>query len=132
MAEFDQYVAVNNYDYDEHSKETVDDELIEVVDSQLPKRKLLKISRIEKIVYLTITLVAVIFAFAIIYSITTVQTINNKNAITKAENDRIKESVDELQQKVSELLRADRVKKIAKKKGLSDNSSNSAKEEQKD
>ncbi|MDR1473374.1 MAG: cell division protein FtsL [Lactobacillales bacterium] len=132
MAEFDQYVAVNNYDYDEHSKETVNDELIEVVDSQLPKRKLLKISRIEKIVYLTITLVAVIFAFAIIYSITTVQTINNKNAITKAENDKIKESIDELQQKVSELLRADRVKKIAKKKGLSDNSSNSAKEEQKD
>jgi len=132
MAEFDQYVAVNNYDYDEYPKEIVDNELIEVMDSQLPKRKLLKISKIEKIVYLTITLVAVTFAFAIIYSITTVQTINNKNAITKAENDKIQESVDELQQKVSELLRADRVKKIAKKKGLSDNSNNSVKEEQRD
>ncbi|MDR0690907.1 MAG: cell division protein FtsL [Streptococcaceae bacterium] len=121
MAELDQYLPANNYNYDECTKEAVSDELVEVMDSQLPKRKLLKISRIEKIVYLTIALVAVTFAFAIIYSITTVQTINNKNAIIKAENDKIQESVDELQQKVNELLRADRIKKIAKKKGLSDN-----------
>jgi cell division protein FtsL len=121
MAKFDQHLVVNDCDEDEYMKKNVNGQLIEAIDSQLPKRKLLKISKIEKIVYLIITMVAVVFAFAIIYSITTVQTINNKNAIIKAENDKIKESIDELRQKVSELLRADRVKKIAKKKGLSDN-----------
>ncbi|MDR1521356.1 MAG: cell division protein FtsL [Streptococcaceae bacterium] len=121
MAKFDQYLAINDYNYNDHMRKNSNEQLIKIMDSQLPKRKLLKISKIEKIVYLIITMVAVIFAFAIIYSITTVQTINNKNAIIKAENDKMKESVDELQQKVNELLRADRVKKIAKKKGLSDN-----------
>jgi len=91
---------------------------VEIIDPKFPKRKLAKLSKIEKLVYILITLVAVVFSFAIVYSITTVQKMTNENTLIKSKNDQMKESVDELQQKVNELLRSDRVKEIADKKGL--------------
>ncbi|MDR3156329.1 MAG: cell division protein FtsL [Lactobacillales bacterium] len=116
MAGAEPYLAIEEYEYEE-----VDAPKRGASDPQFPKKNIIRLSKVEKIVYCVIILVAIIFAFAIVYSITTVQSTNHESAQLKAENDRMKDKVGELRQKVSELSKADRVKSIAKKKGLSVN-----------
>lgn len=114
------YLATEDYE-NKYEYEKVDDPKRVVSDPQFPKKNIIRLSKVEKVVYCIIILVAIIFAFAIVYSITTVQSTSHKSAQLKAGNDRMKDKIGELRQKVSELSKADLVKSIAKKKGLSVN-----------
>jgi cell division protein FtsL len=116
MAGAEPYLAIEEYENEE-----VDAPKRGTSDPQFPKKNIIRLSKVEKIVYCVIVLVAIIFAFAIVYSITMVQSTNHESAQLKAENDRMKDKVGELRQKVIELSKVDRVKSIAKKKGLSVN-----------
>jgi cell division protein FtsL len=89
-----------------------------------PRGKLSKITRYERAVAITILFVFVAFAVAQIFVSTKISSTQNQITTIQAEINSKNDKIDELKQQRNELLRADRVKKIASDRGLSVNENN--------
>jgi cell division protein FtsL len=118
-------------DYDEDENEEYEtgqvsmDELSSMQTSpQKTRNKLKKLSRIERVLIVTIIFVAVSFAVATVFVRTKITDTTNQVTDIQSTIDSKETAMNELRQKSNELLRSDRVKKIAEKQGLKSNDAN--------
>ncbi|MDR0922664.1 MAG: cell division protein FtsL [Lactobacillales bacterium] len=89
-----------------------------------PYKRFNKITRLEKILFLTIVFVIISFAVSMIYVRTVITETTNEVTTIQGDISKKERRIEELKQQSTELLNAERVKKIAEEKGLSKNDDN--------
>ncbi len=95
-----------------------DERLRETIPYLVPQSKLKKVSKLEKIVFITIIVTFLALSVATIKMTTSIN--REEEAITAIQSKMAASSsaIDKLEQEKNELLRADRVKSIAEKAGI--------------
>ncbi|SJZ40871.1 cell division protein FtsL [Pilibacter termitis] len=96
----------------------------EIVAPRPFKKRFKNISRLEKVLIATIIIGMIAFGVATIFLRTKITSVVNQTVNVEVENQQTKDRINELQQQSNELLRAERVKQIAEKQGLTANDEN--------
>ena len=106
------------YDVPHTTPSEQDERLRETVPYLVPQSKLKKVSKLEKIVFITIIVTFLALSVATIKMTTSIN--REEEAITAIQSKMAASSsaIDKLEQEKNELLRADRVKSIAEKAGI--------------
>lgn len=102
----------------EDEQERLDNEAIAYVAPRQYKRRFRNISRLERILAVTIVFVTLSFGIATIFIRAQISSTINQTTAVESENNERSSQINELRQQVNELSTAERVQAIAKERGL--------------
>ena len=97
--------------------------------SQLLQARIKRFSRVEKAFYISIAITAIVLALSVVYMQTKLLQVQNDLTIVNTKIEEKKTELDDAKQEVNELVRSDRLARIANSQELKLNNENIRSEE---